>query len=334
MAYELLLESFDTDVSAGRWVLHGGNNNPAITVPASANGRHGSASARITGLFPNGFASYRSQYVTPSAHIVVGAAVRNNSSANMALLGLLSTTAGGADVRLDSDGFLKYYLGTGSVVSTGYAVAAGTWYHLQLGVVIGSSGSLEIRVNGETVVSVSGVDTRPGGSATTCNAIQIYFFGSGQTVGVDYDDLYMAYGDELKWLGDIRVDALALTANATPQDWTPDTGNAWERLNADAGTITGTDVGDESLFEIADFTPATSAIHAVQLTAKARKTDVGSRFIALVVKSSATESVGPDLALSDSTMTYTSTFETDPDTGGAWTDAALDALQVGVKVTA
>lgn len=333
MAYELFLESFDTDVSAGRWTYFQGFY-PSITVPSANNGRHSSASARISATVPNSLTGYRSQYVTPCTHVVVGAAVRCNLSTNTALMGLLSTTAGGADVRLGSSGFLEYYRGSGSLVTTDYALESGAWYHLQLGVVIGSSGSVEIRVNSETVVSVTGVDTRLGGTATTCNAVQLFMSGGNPVGSVDFEDLYFAYGDELKWLGDIRVDALALTANATPQDWTPDTGNAWERLNADAGTITGTDVGDESLFEIADFTPATSAIHAVQLTAKARKTDAGSRSMALVVKSDATEDVGPDLALSDSTLTYTSTFETDPDTSGAWTDAALDALQVGVKVSA
>lgn len=265
MAYELFVDSFDTDVSAGRWTLFSGDTNPSFAVPSTGNGRHGSASGRLSGVFPYGFGSFRSQYLTSSTHLVVGAAVRRNSSSNMALVGFLSTATGGPDVRLGSNGLLQYYLGAGPVaVTTDYVVAAGAWFYLELGVVIGASGSLEIRVNGSTVVSLSGVDTRPGGSASTCNAVQLYMSGGNPIGSVDYDDFYVSYGNELKWLGDIRVDALPLTSNSTPQDWVPDSGNAWERLNAAAGNIKGANVGDESLFNVADFTAATSAIHAVQ----------------------------------------------------------------------
>ena len=334
MAYELFVDSFDTGVSAERWSLFQGNITPSITIPSVGNGRHGSASGRISGMFPNGFGGFRSRYVTASTHLVVGAAVRRNLSTNLALLGFLSTATGGPDVRLGSNGLLQYYRGSGPVVTTDFAVAHGAWYYLELGVVIGASGSLEIRVNKTPVVSVSGIDTRPAGSATTCNAAQMYMAGGNPIGSVDFEDFYIAYGDELKWLGDIRVDELPLTGNATPQDWTPDSGSAWERLNTDAGYITGTDVGDASLFDIASFTPATINIHAVQLTGKARKTDTGSKSIALQVKSGSTIDVGPDLALSDTTLAYTSTFEQDPGTGAAWTDSALNALKVGVKVTA
>lgn len=331
MAYELFLDSFDTDASAGRWAL-ALDLYASIAVPSTGNGRHGSSSARIGAYFPGGYGGYRAPYFTASTHITAGVAFRTNGNVVAALLFQPNNTTGADSVlvSVDSDRLIKWRIGYGgATTSTGVVADASAWYYLECGVVVSSSGALTIKLNGNTIANITGVDTRPLGVATI-NSVGLFSYHPS----TDFDDFYVAYGDELKWLGDIRVDALALTANATPQDWTPDTGNAWERLNADAGTITGTDVGDKSLFEIADFTPATSAIHAVQLTAKGRKTDAGSRSMALVIKSDATEDVGPDLALSDSTLTYTRTFETDPDTSGAWTDAALDALQVGVKVSA
>jgi len=330
MAYKLFIDSFDTNVSAGRWIFYTGINN-TLTIPSANNGRHGSASARITGT-SGFFSGYRSQYVTPSTHVVIGAAVRRNNPGASAFLGLLSTAMGGADVRVSSNGFLEYYLGSGAVVTTTFPVAHGAWYHVQIGVVIGASGSLEIRVNGSTVVSVSGVNTRPGGSASTCNAAQLYMGAGGSSDSADFDDLYFAYGDELKWLGDIRVDALALSSNSTPQDWTPDTGNAWERLNATAGYITGTTLDDESLFALADYTPQTTAIHGVQVCAYARKTDSGSRSMAIEAKSGSTVAVGSTIALGDNTTEYRQVWLTDPNTAAAWTDGGLDALQIGVKV--
>lgn len=148
----------------------------------------------------------------------------------------------------------------------------------------------------------------------------------------DYDDFYLTYGNELKWLGDIRVDALALAGNSTPQDWVPDSGNAWERLNTTAGYITGTTLNQESRFTLADYTPVTTAIHGIQVCVAARKTDAGARSMAVAVKSGSTVAMGPTLSLGDSTAEYRQVLLTDPDTAAAWTDTGLDALELGVKV--
>jgi hypothetical protein len=52
------------------------------------------------------------------------------------------------------------------------------------------------------------------------------------------------------------------------------------------------------------------------------------------VKSGATEVGGTDTALSTSYGWLTRVDTTDPNTGVAWTAAAVNALQVGAKVTA
>lgn len=324
MAYELFCDSFETSLSAGRWVVKESPNS-SLTIPSSGNGRRGGASMRH--VTNSGYMYVRTQFLTPSSHVACGIALRSN--ANVSQIRFMNQNSASVTVIINLSGLLQYRVNNGAITSTTKTIPGGAWNYLEVGAVIAASGSFTIKVNGEVIANVTGVDTRAGGSLTTVDNVELY----NNYTTTDYDDFYVTYGNELKWLGDIRVDALALTANSTPQDWTPDTGNAWERLNnASAGTITGTTLNQESRFALADYTPATTAIHGMQVSAYGRKTDAGSRSMAIEVKSGSTVAVGPTIALGDTTTEYRQVWLTDPNTAAAWTDGGLDALELGVKV--
>jgi hypothetical protein len=68
--------------------------------------------------------------------------------------------------------------------------------------------------------------------------------------------------------------------------------------------------------------------------AMAEKSDSGARNGQIRVKSGATEVGGADTALSTSYGWLTRVDTVDPNTGAPWTAAAVNALQVGPKVTA
>jgi hypothetical protein len=334
MAYELFVDSFDTEsfstsgtLQTSRWQIAA--TGPATISTSSGNGRHGSSSLRVAAT-SNGLAALTSGIFAASSHVVFGFSRQIDSGSGTSTFIFRNSTTTLITVTIASTGVVSVTLGSTTYNSTN---AVSTDAYIEIGIIIGNSGSLEVRVNGSNAgwLNLSGVDTQPGAD-TTINNVQ--FRWQGASVGTaDHDDLYITYGDELKWLGDIRVDALALTADSTPQDWTPDTGNAWERLNnASAGYITGTTLDDESLFALADYTPQTTAIHGVQVSAHARKTDAGSRSMAIEVKSDTTTDVGDTIALGDTTTEYRQVWLTDPDTAAAWTDGGLDALEIGVKV--
>lgn len=334
MAYRLFCESFDTfSFSATnayaneRWnFARSGAGGTWAT--SSAAGRHASNGVRAA---PTAGATMTAiTTISASTHVVIGFWHQSPLSTGSSGILFLNTATTLITVTINAAGFITTTLGSTTYTSTKQLPA--TSAYIEVGVVIGDSGSLEVRVNGSSTgwLALSGVDTKPGAD-TTVNRVRVQATGAS-AITVDFDDLYITYGDELKWLGDIRVDALALTANSTPQDWTPDTGNAWERLNATAGYITGTTLNDESLFALADYTPATTAIHGVQVSAYARKTDAGSRSMAIEVKSDTTTDLGDTIALGDTTTEYRQVWLTDPDTAAAWTDGGLDALEIGVKV--
>lgn len=332
MAYELFCESFDTwtGSNTARWAL-----SADVTVD-SGTGRRSTNALKISSA--NAARTADSFTFPASTHIVVGFAFRRTPATGSTIfqdIVFRNSTNTLTSLRIDTDGILRITLGSTTYASTN-AISNGAWYYVEIGVVIGNSGSFEVRVNGTSTgwINLSGVDTQPS-TITSVNNVRLSVTGSNALSNGSawIDDFRITYGDELKWLGDIRVDALVLTGNSTPQDWTPDTGNAWERLNnTSAGYITGMTLDDESLFTLADYTPATTAIHGVQVCAYARKTDAGSRSMAIEIKSDTTTDVGDTIALGDTTTEYRQVWLTDPDTAAAWTDGGLDALEIGVKV--
>jgi hypothetical protein len=331
MAYELFADSFDTQStpSDARWTY-----SPTYTVIEAAQGRHGSAALRLWPSSVNA-AWAKTIELTPSTHFVLGFSLKLPGVLYEAFsVGLNNASTGLAWLSITTTGRITCTLG-GTTYQSAKTLAASSTNYLEIGIVVGDSGSLEVKVNGDSDgwLNLSGVDTKPGAISEGTN-MQFYIAGSNPNAPYYVDDLTLTYGNELKWLGDVRVDALPLTANATPQDWTPDSGNAWERLNADAGYIESDTADDESRFDLADFTGVTSGIKAVIVNASAKKTDAGSRTFAIEVDSGGTVATGSTRSLGDSTQEYREVFLTDPDTGIAWTDSGIDALKVGVKVVA
>jgi hypothetical protein len=331
MAYELFVDSFDTQStpSDARWTY-----SPTYTVIEAAQGRHGSAALRLWPSTTNA-AWAKTVELTPSTHWVFGFSVKLSSALYVPLgIYLNNESTALVEVLITTTGRIQTTLAGTTYTSTKTLAVSSTNY-LEIGIVVGDIGSLEVKVNGSSDgwLNLSTVDTKPG-AATTGTNMMLYASNSNPNVPYYFDDLTITYGNELKWLGDVRVDALALTGNATPQDWTPDTGNAWERLNQDAGYIESNTVDDESRFNLADYTGTTTGIKAVVVNASAKKTDAGSRSFAIEVDSGGTVSVGSTRSLGDSTQEYREVYLTDPDTGSAWNDAGVDALIVGVKVIA
>lgn len=148
------------------------------------------------------------------------------------------------------------------------------------------------------------------------------------------DDLYQLNGTSLVPLGNCRVDTLPLNANSTPQDWVPDTGNAWERLNIDDGGISSIQIGEFSLFTVSDLTHAPTTVFGVQVTGYGSSpefTPTGPTVNAALLTGSAQ---GPSSTLFDVPVVLRDAYIKNPDTTADWTDADVNSLEVGVVVTA
>jgi hypothetical protein len=92
--------------------------------------------------------------------------------------------------------------------------------------------------------------------------------------------------------------------------------------------------GHEDLYDLANLAVTPTSIIAVQSRMFAKKSDSGSRNGQIRVKSGATEVGGTDTALPTSYAWLNRVDAVDPNTSAAWTASAVNALQVGPKVTA
>jgi hypothetical protein len=70
----------------------------------------------------------------------------------------------------------------------------------------------------------------------------------------------------------------------------------------------------------------------VQAVVYARKDDAGARTMKHGVKSSATSAYGSNISLSNTYAYYETRQETDPNGGGAWTVAAVNAAKLLANV--
>lgn len=151
------------------------------------------------------------------------------------------------------------------------------------------------------------------------------------------DDYYLT--DTAARLGEQKVTTSRASANTATAQWAPLTGASGVAMvldvvvDGDTTYIFDATVGHKSLFDMANFAaPVPLAITAVQTSFTARKDDATTRQVRAFNVSGATTTSGATENMSASYVKYNDIYPTDPNTGAAWTPAAVDALQVGVEV--
>lgn len=93
-------------------------------------------------------------------------------------------------------------------------------------------------------------------------------------------------------------------------------------------------VNDEDLFGFPALTTTPDTVHAAAVVGLLRRSDTGSRTVDLRAKSGSTTGSGSltGIAAGTTYLWYQSLFETNPDTGAAWTGSELNAGSAGVKI--
>lgn len=101
-----------------------------------------------------------------------------------------------------------------------------------------------------------------------------------------------------------------------------------------ANYVQSATVGAEDLYDFSDLTSSPSAIYTVAVKALVNKTDTGVRTLNLRAKSGAVTSSGssPNQALLTTDYFYSSYFNTDPNTGLAWTPTDVDLASFGYQI--
>lgn len=326
MAYELFFDGFETYSSQLDLLKFGYTETIGTTGSTYPNtiGRRGGRALRFM------YDSNLCKPITPSTHVVTGVAIKADVGPIAIQLRNGATVHAQLDIAPSVAATL--YAGGATIGTSQNVFPYSTFMFIEIGIIVGNAGvgSYEVRVNGSSVgwFPAAVADTQ-NGATTTIDNVRLDQLGNQTHI---VDDFYITYGDELKWLGDSRIDRLLLTANSTPQDWTPSSGNAWERLNAGDGYVESDVDEATSLFEVADLSYSPLAIHGVKVGGLIKKSDAGYREACLLAKSNTTVVEFTAVALSTDTLGFSNILKLDPATGLAWELSAIQAFQPGLRV--
>lgn len=327
MAYEVFMDGWDRGTDPGRmWVAYSGS---LLVNPDQ--GRRGTPCLER----PYGPASddwLRSVLFTPSAKCTLGLAIYLTGGEQSLELRLGHNWGRQLSVKIFDFGLYSIIDGVGTELWTSTdTLPLNSWQHLEFAVFCDAAGSYELRVNGVVKVYAPTHDTQSI-AGSLINSVYIGWDGYGDT-GCLIDDLFFLYGDELRFIGDCRVDTLPLTADSTPQEWlvNPDTESAWSALNQDANSIYALAGDKESRFVVDNLTHQAYHVYGVQVVTRAGKTDAGVASLYLQTQVGTTVAESEEIGLTTSKLTYWDSHAKNPDGDTWWDLSKVNALKVGVR---
>jgi len=241
-------------------------------------------------------------------------------------------------LRLNSTGNLVAYDSAGTLLATGSTVLAqDTWYRIGLKVGTGASADWEVKLNGTSEISGTGasLNASNNGRLVLGKPTDV----SGQSIDFFYDDFSL---DDAEYPEEGKIVRLVPNANGSTMAWTTGTGSS-NYLEVDdvpiaAGSyVKNTGAANEvALFDLTDSATAgiSGTIRAVRPLVLARLDATGTSAFSLRTRSGTTNTDLATVALTTGGAYLSTTYATDPDTAGAWSTAAIDALEVGGIETA
>ena len=245
-------------------------------------------------------------------------------------------------VQVHTDGKLKVYRGSelGTLLgTTSTGLTASTWVYIEIKVKIHSStGTVDIKFDGSSVLSLSSQNTSQTGNAY-CQSLVVY----GSNNGADhstFDDLYIldtTGSVNTDFLGPQRVVLLKPSGDVgTNQFMTSSGSNHYDRVNenphdSDSTYLEDSTTGHLELFDYDDIN-GISSVSALQINTVAKLTDANQFSVKNSIKSGGTTSDDTAQAVGTDYQTKARCVETDPNTSAAWTVPNVNAAQFGFKV--
>lgn len=222
-------------------------------------------------------------------------------------------------------------------------VTASAYQHIEAVVLFSQTvGTIEVRVNGVTVLTLSGQDTCAT-SLVECSQVILGGGNGGSAVSHYLDDIY-AYDDTGSYnntfIGDRRVLTLFPNANTATADWTAvGAATGYECIDEaspddDTTYITASTTGFSSQFGLSNLPAGVSLVSGVVMVERARKTEAGTANTQISIVSGASTTAGTDKPLTEVYTYRQDVFELDPATAAPFTPTAVDALQFKIERTA
>ena len=224
-------------------------------------------------------------------------------------------------------------IGSNVLATSSVALINDTWHHVGLEFTRhASAGAVNLYLDGVQVATVTGVNS----GASDIDTIEIEMFSNANTISMD--DYYVVSG--ATWLGEQRIEYLPAASDTAQKDWTADTGSDnYARvddvpMDGDTSYVFAANVSDEDNYGVTDLSSTPAAIPCVQVVLAGRKDDAATRAVAPILISGATTDVGDDVSMATGYKVGVQVYDLDPDGSVAWDAAAVNALNVGIRVTA
>jgi hypothetical protein len=282
--------------------------------------------------------------ITASDTVTVGVAARIGDDRGVIYFYGDGGTTQHVSIVLETDGSVTARRGSTSGTILG-SVAAGTlgigWHYIEAQVKVNdSTGIAKVRFDGSTTNSINfSGDTKNAGTNSTIDQVRVGVSGAG--TNMNFDDLYVLNSlgsTNNNFLGDVRVYTLMPNANGDRSEMTGSDGNSTDNYllvdevpYSTADYVDGDVAAEGDLYNIQSLGSTPATIFAVQNTVIAAKDDAGARSIKPIIKIGGTTYNGATTALSTAYDSYMTIYETNPNSGVAWTNANVDSLQIGAE---
>lgn len=277
--------------------------------------------------------------LSPDATMVIGFAINFAVLQFTRIVSMYDSTTEGMNLSLSSNGTGNQWVvsrGSTALASGSTPPATSTWMYVEFKVLCDASvGTYELKVDGITILSGTGQNTKAGAHNFHDNVkIIIDQIAADQT----YDDMYILDGSgsaNKDFLGDSSVYGLLPDGDVTTQ-MTPSAGSTHNVLvnenPADQNTTYVSDSvsGHEDIFDFDDLTSG-NAVFGLQYNVECIQDTFSTLDVNLPVNG--VDGTAQNLA---AVLSYENLYvihEVDPSDSAAWTQAKIDALQAGVKIT-
>lgn len=337
----LLIEGFEQysigdspELQRGGWSSNTTINNTFFTLKA---GRHsGGQAVELSLNAGNLFHAF-----AENATVTVGFAYRmvDSGPLGQTIISLRNNLFDHLALVITAAGELRLNRGTTQIdITSGLGLSVGIWYYFEIDCTIdNSTGAYDVHVDGVQVFTDSGVDTQNGAVAQVDN---IELFGN-TAIDPEYDDIYVlddAGADNTGLLGDCRVETVFPDADGNETDFTPlsstNVSNVDDGVTPDDDTSynSSSTATDRDLYGFAALSGNVGTVFGVDVKLLVRKEDAGFREIRTIARSNVTEVESGNLTLGVDYIYKNNIYENDPDGGGNWDEAAVNAAQFGIDL--
>lgn len=333
----LFIESWDyLDTTSQRFFITGSETPKTI----SGGRRNTLCCAADT---ENGYGRYR--VPTSGNALIVGAAVAWPGASGLGrIFGIGDATASGYTnvfISAQDDGSLAVYGYPNTLLAlspVGVLHFGGVYQYIEMRVLMASGvdGSVQVRVNGQPVITLNAVQTLYTGSLVP-DVVSIYPQGRRH-----YDDMYInsEFGlTNTDFEGDVRIDTHYPVGDTLTVEWNRNTGTTnFGTINEHPPdedlTYNGTPtVGAKDLLEIQDLIPVLAGVRTMHILTRAKSVGLASPSGVLqsVLRLGGIDYFGPNHILTGSYGYYPTIFEGSPVTASGFSDAEFDAMHVGYR---